>query len=171
MSWLQLLTATATAQKHTHGKTRPWPHNSPFAWLLPLPPVSKGAAGLRMVRELMQLNGYKIGKASGLAQAFSTSYGTIKTKLSLEWNNGNFVFEQIRDDPYDFLAMLGLCPDDAFIWLCPKNVALAVSAGQQAPQSRWIHVDPKAPPAGFSGYGGPIADAAITFGAVLGPPP
>jgi hypothetical protein len=171
MSWQQLLNANATAQKQSSGKTRPWPANSPFAWLLPLAPVSKGAAGLRIVRELMHLNGYTTGKASGIAQAFSSNHGIIKTKISLEWNSGNFVFEQIRDDPYDFLAMLGLCPEDAFIWLCPKHVALAESASQQAPQSRWIHVDPVTPPIGFAGCGGPIADAAVTFKTVLGAPP
>jgi hypothetical protein len=106
----QLINGNIAAQAKVAVRIRNWPHSSPFHWLLPLPPVSKGKAGRIMIEELLRQNGYSTGRASGVAQSLKVTRGVLKTKLSLEWDAGTFAFEQIEDDPYDFLAMLGASP-------------------------------------------------------------
>jgi hypothetical protein len=118
MTWNQIITAAATASTQIPSRLRQWPASSPFAWIVPLAPVSKGRAGLIMVTEMMRLNGYSVSKAKGIAQSVAANSGVVKVKLCLEWDAGTFVFEQIEDDNYAFLAMLGLRPHDAFLWLC-----------------------------------------------------
>jgi hypothetical protein len=171
MTWNDLVTAAVTASGRITSHVRHWPQSSPFAWMIPLPPVSKGRAGQIMVAELMQANGYSVTKAKGIAQSLAVTKGVVKVKVCLEWDTGAFVFEQIEDDNYDFLAMLGLRHHDAFFWLCSKPVALTNSAAQHKRPSRWVVFQPTAPPAWLAPHGGHIGNTAATLTTALGPPP
>jgi hypothetical protein len=124
-----------------------------------------------MVTEMMRLNGYSVSKAKGIAQSVAANSGVVKVKLCLEWDAGTFVFEQIEDDNYAFLAMLGLRPHDAFLWLCTKTLALTNSVAQHKRPSRWVVFEPAQPPAWLAPHGGHVSNASTTLGNALGPPP
>lgn len=163
MTWDNIVVAAAGVQSRISSRIRRWPQDSPFAWMIPLAPVSKGRAGLMVVRELMHMNGYITRDAKGIAQSFITVKGVVKVKTSLLWDNGTFVFEQIEDDPYDFLAMLGLMHHDACFWLCTKKLALTNSHDQHKSQSRWLVFEPSCVPTWLSNHGGHIDMIADTL--------
>jgi hypothetical protein len=138
--------------------------------MLPLAPVSKGRAGLLMVRELLALNGYATTRAKGIAQSLTVKKLVVKVKLSLEWEDATFAFEQIEDDPYDLLAMLGLRPREGFLSMCPKAIALRNAAGQHKQPSRWVVFSPSAPPRWLAPHGGNVSQLAATLSAAFGTP-
>jgi hypothetical protein len=88
------------------------------------------------------------------------------------WAGSNeFVFQQIEDDQYDFLAMLGLEPTDAWLWVCPKVVARQHATVQHDGDSPWIRFVLGKQGAWMSSYGGNIQQALATLTGQLGAPP
>ena len=80
--------------------------------------------------------------------------GTVlKVKMSMQWDNGTFAFEQIRDEEYDYLVMLGITPHGLVIWTVPKDVALKNSQVQHAEESRWVRFAAATPPLWLWPYG------------------
>ena len=124
-----------------------------------------------MVEELLRQNRYAASRAQGIGQSLKVTKGVLKTKISLMWDAGTFAFEQIEDGGYDFLAMLGLRPHDAFLWVCTKGTALANAVDQHGRPSKWVVFPTLAPPSWLTGHGGSIVTAASTLSNALGPPP
>lgn len=45
----------------------------------------------------------------------------VEIKFSTEWESGQYVFQQIRDQNYRFLICLGVSPFDAKAWIFEKK--------------------------------------------------
>ena len=94
----------------------------------------------------------------------------IRVKLSLEWGAGAFKFQQIRDEPFEYVFCLGLYPEGAYGWLIPREDLIVDGIWQErdclTPQhggmagtdTYWLSVDPASPPAWLSAYGGTLAE-------------
>ena len=149
----------------------PWAA-SQFGWMKGFSTVTRGGFGAELVSKLAQALGY-VTAGGALTQSFIVKGQTIKVKLSMLWTDGGLRFEQVEDDPYDHLAMLGLEPSDtdAFLWLAPKALVRQHAVVQHAGDSPWIRFRPNAVPAWLTPFGGSVGLAAQTFANQVGAPP
>jgi hypothetical protein len=87
----------------------------------------------------------------------------LEVKTSLRWNSDRFVFFGLRDFDYDAVALLGLEPDNARLWIVPKAVlwhhAREQARGAEALGSRWVSFFADGPPAWLQEWGGSFAQA------------
>lgn len=72
-------------------------------------------------------------------------------KLSLVWSDGRLVFEQIKDQSYDVVALLALEPHRARLWIVPKDVLWHRAGwqhrGREGQDTKWVHFPATSPPA------------------------
>jgi hypothetical protein len=171
MSLNDLMAANRTVQANArHYGRSPW-QASNFAWLKTLANVARGAAGADIIEELLRNLGYQ-PQAGAIAQSLVVKGHTVKVKLSMIWAGSNeFVFQQIEDDPYDYLVMLGLEPADAWLWICPKAVARQNATVQHAGDSPWIRFVLGRRGVWMAPFGGNIQNALGTLTGQLGAPP
>jgi hypothetical protein len=84
-------------------------------------------------------------------------------KLSLVWDDGRFVFQQIKDQNYDVVALLGLEPKSARLWIVPKAVLWKHAdwqhTGKAGHDTKWFHFQTTKPPTWLQEYGGTSAKA------------
>lgn len=142
---------------------------SPFEWLVRLPSRTVGAVGEALVEERLEAQGFEISPSG------STDFDRwcqlkggqkrlrVEIKFSTLWENGNYVFQQIRDQRYDVLLCLGISPQIAHAWVIPKVVAwsqaTAQHGGRQGRDTRWLHIDIDNVPSWLSEYGGELEKA------------
>lgn len=138
---------------------------SPFEWILSIPSRSKGAYGEKLVQELFRLNGFDVKRPkSGSDHDRVINGHRIEIKMSTLWTkNGQYTFQQIRDQEYDYLVCLGLSPSEAHGWLIPKSEVHVgrdgVShqhGGEAGRDTLWLNFRAKSPPAWLSDYGGSL---------------
>jgi hypothetical protein len=137
--------------------TNPWA-GSPFEWIHDAQSGRKGAVGKRLVRAWAEGEGLHVAGKSGRGHDFRASGNRVAVKLSLLWSDGRFVFQQIKDQSYDVVALLALEPQRARLWLVPKSVlwqrAEWQHTGREGQDTKWLHFHATMPPAWLSsGYG------------------
>lgn len=139
---------------------------SPFEWILSIPSRSKGAYGEKFVQELFRLNGFDVKRPlSGSDHDRVINGHRIEIKMSTLWaNNGQYTFQQIRDQQYDFLLCLGLSPQEVHCWLIPKaevhtgRVGVSQQHGGKAGKDTlWLNFRADSPPQWLEDFGGPLS--------------
>ncbi len=88
-------------------------------------------------------------------------------KFSTLWTGGDYVFQQIRDQNYDQLVLLGLSPFTVKCWVVPKAIVMGTvrdglrgqHGGGAATETAWLRFRAAAPPAWLSAYGGTLVQA------------
>lgn len=144
--------------------------DSPFEWILSIPSRSKGAYGEKLVQELFRLNGFDVKRPkSGSDHDRVINGHRIEVKMSTLWaQNGQYTFQQIRDQKYDFLICLGLSPREAHCWLIPKSVVHVgregVShqhGGKVGKDTLWLNFRAASPPQWMSDFGGTLERAIL----------
>jgi hypothetical protein len=99
----------------------------------------------------------------------------VEIKLSTLWDTGQFVFQQLRDQDYRYVILLGVTPDEAKVWILPKNVAMKHSTPQHTggagAETRWLSFDASQPPAWLARYGGTHERALAAVNRYLKPGP
>jgi hypothetical protein len=149
---------------------------SPFAWIRDNKPATIGAIGRRLARSVFQ--------EAGIQSEFSrytliAGNATIAIKFSMEWTGGGFIFEQIKDNNYDYILCLGIRPDAAHGWLIPKHEVIengtwqtrdglrSQHTGSTGQETAWLNVNPDNPPEWMSPYGGEISEAELRIAQFL----
>ena len=74
----------------------------------------------------------------------------IEVKLSTLWKKGHYVFQQIRDQNYDFIVCLGISPHNGHCWVIDKKTLLKYvighrpqHGGKEGKDTFWLHVKPQ----------------------------
>ncbi len=161
----ELLVATSEGLTAHYPEARAW-EGSPFNWLLHLAPSTRGAVARNLVESWSTSFGAYDGRVGANHQSYLVLKGKrVQVKLSTRWDNGQYRFQQIRDQPYDYLFCLGLSPDDIHTWFIPKDDAIAHLAGTSgqhtgagATETLWLNVDPSLPQGWLSAYGDQLSD-------------
>lgn len=95
----------------------------------------------------------------------------VEIKFSTLWEQGNYVFQQLRDQDYELVILLGLSPTAAHVWITPKAEAMAHSlpqhGGAAGTDTRWISFRAANPPPWLEPYGGEIASAVEVLGQLV----
>jgi hypothetical protein len=145
----------------------PWA-KSPFRWLTLIPSRSKGAYGEKFVSELFRLNDFDVKRPlSGSDHDRVINGHRIEIKLSTLWAvNGNYKFQQIRDQKYDFLLCLGISPSSASCWVIPKDrISLELEGvthqhgGKAGKDTMWLSFEAANPPKWMGEFGGTLESA------------
>jgi hypothetical protein len=152
----QILSDLSNAMWEDRARGEEW-EGSPFEWMLSLPPGTKGAVSRQMVAYWAEFSGFNV-QGRGLKLVIDGHLVAIK--MSTLWEGSEFKFQQIRDEEYDFLLFVGICPQDVYAWIIPKDVVLnelrgssGQHTGKGASETFWETVRPTAPPRWLSAYG------------------
>ncbi len=161
-----LLASTATYIRKDFKEGHPNWKNSPFEWILHLPPASKGKLGKLLVYQWCATKLLGVDKSPDSEADMTINGHRIEVKFSTLWKNGIYAFEQIRDQNYEYCICLGISPFDAHCWVISKPVLLRYvighmgqHTGSSGKDTAWIPINPKKPPEWLSPYGGTLEDA------------
>jgi hypothetical protein len=137
----------------------PW-LGSPFEWIHDQASRRKGAIGKKMFRQWALEEGFDVRSRPRGARCDCVVDGLkVVVKFGLLWAQGTLKFEQIRDEDYDSVALLGLEPDKVHLWVVPLDPLWKGSDEQHGPDTHWLTVRPAAPPAVLQPFGGTLAEA------------
>jgi hypothetical protein len=169
-----LLAATASVKAALgDAESDPWVH-SPFAFIRTLPSARRGKVGEQMVEDLLSGAGYPVLPREDPSHDRVVGGYRVEVKLSTLWASGVYTFQQLRDQNYQYLVLLGLSPNSAHAWLVAKDVALSATTpqhgGAAGTDTRWASVDPSDPPGWLAGYGGDLGSFFTVCADVFGPP-
>lgn len=161
-----LATIAATlAADYVDPSRDPWA-GSPFAWIRTRPSRQVGKIGEQLVAGWAAAKGLDVRRA-GDAHADRIINGKrIEIKFSTLWASGVYKFQQIRDQRYDAVFLLGLSPFTAHAWLVPKNLLIGADVhregltgqhmGREGSDTLWLSFSPISPPGWLVPYGGTL---------------
>jgi len=145
----------------------PWV-GSPFAWIRTRPSRQVGAIGEQLVAGWCAAKGLDVLR-TGDAKADQVINGRrMEIKFSTLWAGGDYVFQQIRNQRYDSVVLLGVSPFMASCWVVPKPVLLEVPlkpglayqhGGRAGRDTTWLRFPSTNPPAWLRQFGGTLAAA------------
>lgn len=161
-----LLASIAATLKNDYireGIADPWA-GSPFAWILSGPSSrQKGAIGERLIAEWCAKNGLDVIKSEHSDADRIIGGRKMEIKFSTLWKDGKYVFQQIRDQDYEYAIFLGISPNRAHCWVIPKGVLMenfrGQHAGREGKDTSWFAFPPDRPLAWLYGHGGTLEDA------------
>lgn len=140
----------------------PWT-GSPFAWIRNRPSRQKGKIGEQLVAGISAAKELDV-IASGDSQADRVIAGKrIEIKTSMLWEGGEYVFQQFRDQNYEYAFCLGISPYTASAWVIPKSTifqhAIPQHAGKAGSDTFWLRIEAASPPSWMSSWGGTLGKA------------
>ena len=131
---------------------------SPYRWLRALSSRARGSAGEGIVAGWLEGHGFTVMPPSSTDHDRRVGDVKIEVKLSTLWSSGILRFQQLRDQDYDVVALLGVSPRLLQLWVVPKAViwqhAVGQHSGAGATETRWLTIDPADPPGWLAPYGG-----------------
>jgi hypothetical protein len=141
---------------------------SPLNWIRQVPSShKKGKVGESLVIEWARTSGLQVGPRRHRGHDCVIAGAKVEVKLSLRWNSGSFAFLGIRDFDYDVVALLGIAPSEAYLWIVPKPILLRYAReqgrGASGKGSKWISFRTSEVPDWLRRWGGSFAEARIAL--------
>ncbi|WP_423918371.1 hypothetical protein [Candidatus Poriferisodalis sp.] len=141
---------------------------SPFGWIRTKKSRTVGAIGEKLVAAWCEDLGLDVVR-SGDSEADRLVEGRrFEIKFSTRWQNGEYRFQQIRDQNYEFLFALGLSPHGIHGWVIPKTVLrehvigrMGQHTGRGAAETDWLPVVPGEEPPWLRACGGSLEDVTV----------
>lgn len=144
--------------------------SSPFEWVLGLPPGTKGKLGKQLVYQWCALKGLAVDRSPDSEADMLINGHRVEVKFSTLWKSGIYVFQQIRDQDYEYSVCLGISPFDAHCWVVSKNVLrkfvirhMGQHTGSGGQETAWFAVNPHEPPEWIVSYGGSLDQAFLVL--------
>lgn len=149
---VQLLVSLSDNLKTDYMKDSLIWENSPFGWLKTRPSRQVGAIAERLVAGWCRAKG--LGVTRSPDSDADRIIGGIRTeiKFSTLWTNGNYKFQQLRDQNYSIAICLGISPFEAHCWVLTKETIMekwgsanglrTQHGGRQGSDTAWLTVDP-----------------------------
>lgn len=94
--------------------------DSPFAWIRARPSGQVGKIGEQLVAGWCTAKGLSVIKCRDPEADLIIESHRVEVKFSTLWENGQYVFQQFRNQDYEFAICLGLSPFQAHCWIIPK---------------------------------------------------
>ena len=138
-------------------KDKAWA-GSPFQWIPKQAPTTIAKIGKELVTALCAARGLCVVDAKGGGADLVIEGHRVRLKRST-LSEGRYIFQQIRDEDFEYLMCLGLSPFNAHCWVIPKHVAKHHSSVQHGPRTKWTTFSPADPPAWLRSDGGTVAQA------------
>jgi hypothetical protein len=99
-------------------------HKSPFLWIRGLTPKRKGTIGEKLAFGICEANGIKVAPRTGVGHDMHINGKKVEVKFASLADKGVFIFNQIRNDDYDYLFLLGIDINSCYLWVIPKRQVL-----------------------------------------------
>ena len=150
--------------------TTPWA-GSPFEWVMSLASRSRGKAGEELAEAWLKRLGCRVGPPRNSGHDRVVNGKAVEIKFSTLWQSGQYVFQQLRDQDYEYALLLGVSPHEVSVWMPPKSVAfdhaIPQHGGSAGTDTRWLRFEAASPPSWLSVYGGSLAEGAAHIKSVL----
>lgn len=162
---LASITAALKGDYVREGAADPWAGSS-FAWIRSLPSRRRGKIGEQLVAGWCAAKGLDVLNCHD-SQADRVIGGRrVEVKFSTVWESGQYTFQQIRDQNYDYLICLGICPFDGHCWVLSKDVLrqhvighTPQHTGAGGTDTFWLSFKVGHAPAWMNEWGGPLSQA------------
>ena len=141
--------------------------NSPFHWIKSRPSRQIGKIGESLVAGWAASKGFDVSRPNNSDHDKIIADLKVEIKFSTLWtNNEIFKFQQIRDQDYQYVFLLGLSPFDAQAWFVPKDKLLDPIPPALVPQhggaagtdTKWLSFQAASAPGWLLEFGGRLAD-------------
>jgi hypothetical protein len=145
----------------------PW-LGSPFAWIKSRPSRQVGGIGEQLVAGWCAAKGLDVTRPGDSDADRIIGGRRTEIKFSTLWASGDYVFQQIRDQRYDVVVLLGLSPFAAHCWVIPKAVLTQQPlmrglsyqhGGQKGRDTIWLRFRANNPPSWLDDFGGTLGAA------------
>jgi site-specific DNA-methyltransferase (adenine-specific) len=136
--------------------------NSPFEWILKLPPRKKGKLGGDLIASWLASKGILPESTREAGETIQINGLRFATKFSTLWTSGSYKFQQIRSKGYDYVICLGISPFDAHCWVFERQYAVKNGKPQHKSgkvADYWIELNPKKPDEWTTNSGGSLDQA------------
>lgn len=165
---VQILVALSQSIKgeYVNPASDPWV-GSPFEWILRIRSSrQRGKIGEQLIAGWAATRELNVVRSPNSESDRVIENKKVEVKFSTLWTNGQYVFQQIRDQDYDFLICLGLSPYSAQAWIVSKSQLLrdiignsshSQHRGRQGSDTYWIAFKPNNPPEIFNDQPGTLA--------------
>lgn len=169
---LALLAAIAATLKadYIDPEADPW-IGSPFAWIKTRPSRTVGKIGEQLVAGWAAAKGLDVVTTRDSDADRVINGRRTEIKFSTLWASGDYVFQQIRNQDYQQLVLLGLSPFSTSCWVVPKSAVIGTDVdltgltgqhtGSDAVDTLWLRLRASTPPKWMSAYGGTLAKAYV----------
>jgi hypothetical protein len=144
--------------------------DSPFYWVLFLPPASKGKLGAQLIKQWCSLKGLSINTSPDSQADLLINDHRVEVKFSTLWQSGIYKFQQIRDQNYEYMVCLGISPHDAHCWVISKATLeehvighMGQHTGRGGRETFWLSVNPNSVPGWLEECGGSLPEAFIVL--------
>ncbi|GGI09044.1 hypothetical protein [Egicoccus halophilus] len=136
---------------------------SPFEWIMSLPSRTRGKAGEVLVEKWLTTVGLAVTRPQNSGHDRIVNGRKLEIKFSTLWDKQNtYVFQQLRDQDYEFIFLLGASPNDVHAWCPPKALAfdhaVPQHGGSKGTDTRWLTFPAVSPPDWLEPYGGSLDD-------------
>ena len=167
MDYDLLTDAAARLADGFRGEALRW-EGSPFEWITKLPSRTKGAIGEKLVEEWLRGRGFQIARSPSSHADRLVEGRPMEIKFSTQWAAGGYTFQQIRDQDYEILLLLGIAPHSAHCWVLAKSDCSALRAvgaltpqhtGRGGQETEWATINLAQPATCWSDFGGPLDKA------------
>jgi hypothetical protein len=115
--------------------------------------------------------GFEVRPPSNSGHDRTVSQVKVEIKFSTLWAGGEYVFQQLRDQDYEFVVLLGVSPSTAHAWAVPKAEAFARAVpqhgGAAGRDTKWLRIRADAPPSWMAPFGGDLEAAVPVLVAIF----
>ena len=158
-----MLAATASyLQEELEDENDPW-ENSPFEWILKLPPRKKGKLGGNLIASWLAGKGMELEPTRDSSETIRANGLQFAIKFSTIWTKGIYKFQQIRAKGYDYVICLGISPFDAHCWVFERKFAIEHAKPQHSQGKKvvdyWMEINPHEPKEEIRDCGGTLDQA------------
>jgi site-specific DNA-methyltransferase (adenine-specific) len=157
-----MLAATASyLQKDLEEVSDLW-KDSPFEWMLQLPPRSKSKLARSLVASWLTSKGLFPERTKDSSEVLVLEGVQYAIKFSMLWKTGIYQFQQIRSQGPDHVICFGISPLEVHCWVFERDYAIKHGKTQHKGAEGveyWLAVDPNRVPSWAAGHGGSLEQA------------
>jgi len=135
--------------------------NSPFEWIVRLPPRSKGKFAAEIIINWLAREDVIVTREKITNEEIIILNGTrIAVKYSSLWRDGEFYqFQQIKSDGPEYILCFGISPFAVHCWIIEKELAMTYGSIQHKGSEYWLQIYPNRNEDWLVGKGGSLTSA------------
>ncbi len=156
--FLMLASTASYLQKDLEEMSDLW-KDSPFEWVLQLPPRSKGMLARRLIAAWCGSKNLFAERAKDSREILIINGIEYAIKFSMLWKNGTYQFQQIKSQGPDYILCFGISPFEAHCWIFDREYAITHGKQQHKGANGaeyWLAISPNNVPDWVKGHGGTL---------------
>lgn len=171
---VQMLAAISGTLQADYAQAQDSWAGSPFAWIKAQSSRRRGKIGEQLVSGFLAAKDFDVARVRGTSADRLVNGHRVEIKFSTLWQSGIFKFQQIRDQDYEVLICLGVCPFDAHCRAIPKSAlrehvigVMGQHTGRMGTDTAWMSFAPDEPFQWLEPFGGRLRDAMTSLAALI----